>query len=61
MARYRVTHEDGRTTLVHSDDPAHVKRQANHAETSRCVIADRTGRPRGPEPSIAVSIEKLKD
>jgi hypothetical protein len=61
MATYRVTLEDGRTVDVHSSDPAYVKKQANHEETSRMVIASLRGVPDPVEPSIAVSYEKIKD
>jgi hypothetical protein len=63
MATYEVTHEDGRKTRVNSDSGADavVKKQANHAETSRAVLADRRGLPRGAEPSLAVSVTKVKD
>lgn len=61
MALYRVTHEDGRQTTVHSDNEAFVKKQANHAEVTRRVIAEKRNHPAGPDPSLAVSYEKIKD
>ena len=63
MATYEVKHEDGRVTKVHSDssEESTIRRQANHQETTRAVIADRLGRPRGAEPSIAVSVTKVSD
>jgi hypothetical protein len=61
MAKYRVTHEDGRTTDVFAGDEAQAKRQANHQETTRVIIADKRGTPRGSEPSLSVSVEKVKD
>lgn len=61
MPKYRVTHEDGRETEVHSDREDLIKSQANHEEMTRVVIADKRGMPRGPEPSIAVSYVKIKD
>lgn len=60
MAKYRVTHDDGRTTEVFAPDDASAKKQANHAETSRVVIADRRGHPR-VDPSLAVSVQKIKE
>lgn len=41
--KYRVTHEDGRTTDVQAPDEALAKRQANHQETTRVLIAGRRG------------------
>jgi hypothetical protein len=61
MATYRVTLEDGRTTDVNSDNPELVKRQANHEETSRVIIAGKRNHPYGPEPALAVSFIKIKD
>ena len=62
MPTYDVTLEDGRVVKVKSDaDEAAIKKQANRAEMSRVVIANRLGRPAGPEPSLAVSIVKVKD
>jgi hypothetical protein len=61
MSKYRVTHEDGRTTDVFAPDEDLAKKQANHSETTRVVIADRRGTPRENEPSIAVSAEKIKE
>lgn len=52
--KYRVTHEDGRTTVVCAPDVAGAKRQANHQETTRMVIATRRGLPSEPM-SLAVS------
>jgi hypothetical protein len=40
-----VTHEDGRTTDVCAPDLAGAKRQANHQETTRMLIASRRGLP----------------
>lgn len=63
MATYRVRHEDGRTTNVvsTSSDESTIKKQANHAETSRVIIAGRRGHSHGPDPSLAVAIEKIKE
>lgn len=61
MAKYVVTHEDGRQTKVYAADEAGAKKQANHAETSRVIIAGRRGIPHGPDASLAFSVEKLKD
>ena len=61
MAKYRVTHEDGRTTDVHAGNETLAKKQANHQETSRVIIAGKRGHPPGADPSLAVSVEKLKD
>lgn len=61
MAKYTVTHEDGRTTDVYAHDEASAKKQANHQETTDAVIADRRGVRRQHEPSLAVSVEKVKD
>lgn len=61
MAKYTVTHEDGRTTSVYASDEAGAKKQANHAETSRIVIAGKRNHPPGPDPSLAVSVQKVKD
>lgn len=63
MATYTVTHEDGRTTTVLSDssDEGRIKRQANHAETTRILIAEKRGHPIGPDASIAVKVEKVSD
>ena len=58
MATYKVTLEDGRTQYVDSDssDEKIIKKQANHAETSRIIIAGKRNHPPGPDPSLAVSI-----
>jgi hypothetical protein len=61
MAKYVVTHEDGRQTKVYAADETGAKKQANHAETSRVIIAGRRGIPHGPDASLAFSVEKLKD
>lgn len=61
MAKFCVRHEDGRTTDVYAPDEAAAKRQANHQETTRRVIAMKRNSPLGPEPSLAVSAEKIKD
>lgn len=63
MATYDVTHEDGRKTRVHSDsgDESKIKKQANHQETTRQVIAQRLGQPSGPDASLAVKVEKVSD
>lgn len=58
--KYRVTHDDGRTTLVYAPDEAGAKRQANHQETTRVVIQTRRGLRVQPELSIAVSAECLE-
>lgn len=60
MAKYLVTHEDGRQTAVFAADEAGAKRQANHAETSRVVIAMKQGHPQGQPPSLAVGVEFVK-
>lgn len=62
MPQYEVTHEDGRKTRVHSSaDEAAIKKQANHAETTRVIIANRRGENPGHDPSLAVSVKKIKD
>jgi hypothetical protein len=61
MAKYVVTHEDGRQTKVYAANESGAKAQANHAETSRIIIAGRRGVPDRTPPSLAVSVEKLKD
>ncbi len=61
MAKWRVTHEDGRETEVYASDEAGAKRQGNHAETSRIVIAGKRNQPYGAEPSLVVSVDKVKD
>ena len=61
MAKYVVTHEDGRQTKVYAADESGAKRQANHAETSRIIIAGRRGIPDRVPASLAVGVEKLKD
>ncbi len=61
MAKYRVTLEDGRTVEVNSDNPDYVKKQANHEEVTRMMIAEKRGMPDEVQPSIAVSYEKIKD
>jgi hypothetical protein len=58
--KWKVTHEDGRQTVVCAPDEALARRQANHAETSRVVIATKRGLPPGPPPSMAVSAECLE-
>lgn len=60
MAKYVVTHEDGRQTAVYASDVAGAKKQANHAETSRVIIAQKRGLPHGPDPSLAVSVTQVK-
>lgn len=63
MATYEVTHEDGRKTRVVSSsaDESVIKKQANHAETTRAVVAARRGNSPGPDQSLAVSVTKVKD
>ncbi len=61
MPTYEVTHEDGRKTVVNSDQEQHVKKQANHAEITRRVIAEKRNHPAGPDPALAVSYVKIKD
>lgn len=61
MAKYTVTHEDGRTTDVYASDDAGAKKQANHAEITRRVIAEKRNHPAGADPSLAVSVQKVKD
>lgn len=61
MAKYRVTHEDGRTTDVYAADDAGAKRQANHQETTRVIIAGRRGVPERVDPSLSVSVIKIKE
>lgn len=63
MAKYEVTHEDGRKTFVNSDsgNEAIVKRHANHAETMRVIIAGKRGLPCRIDPSLAVSVVKIKE
>jgi hypothetical protein len=53
--KWRVTHDDGRTTVVCALDEATAKKQANHQETTRVLIATKLGLRAGPEMSIAVS------
>lgn len=57
--KFRVTHEDGRTTDVFAPDEAGAKRQANHQETTRMVIATRLGHSAEPM-SLAVSAVCIK-
>ena len=61
MAKWVVTHEDGRTTNVYAPNEDGAKKQANHQETSRVIIAGKRGLPHGPDPSLSVSVEKVKD
>ena len=61
MPKWKVTHEDGRTSEAHSPDETGAKKQANFQEMTRTVIATKRGHPAGPEPSIAVKAEKIKD
>jgi hypothetical protein len=60
VPKYRVTHEDGNTTDVYAPDEALAKKQANHQEVTRTVIADRRGTPRR-DPSMATAATKIKD
>jgi hypothetical protein len=62
MSKYIVTLEDGRTIAVNTDDgEAAAKKQANHQEITRRVIAERQGHPTGPDPALAISAEKVSD
>lgn len=62
MPVYEVEHEDGRSTrVISSGDEATVKKQANHAETSRVIIANRRGESPKDPPSLAVKVKKVKD
>lgn len=61
MPMYEVTLEDGRVTYVNSDEEQYIKKQANHEETSRIIIAGKRNSPPGPDPSLAVSYRKIKD
>lgn len=61
MPVYDVTHEDGRITRVISSDEKLAKKQANHQETTRRVIATIRREPPGADPSLAVSVRKIKD
>lgn len=61
MAKYAVTHEDGRVTNVYAPDEAGAKKQALHQETTRAVIAAKRGTPPGPDTSIPIFVTKLKD
>ena len=61
MPIYAVTHEDGRVTNVNAPDEALAKKQANHAETSRIIIAGKRNAPPGPDPSLAVSAVRVKE
>ena len=58
--KYEVTLEDGRTLTVCAQSEDLAKRQANHAEMSRVVIASKRGLPTGPAPSMAVSVSCLE-
>lgn len=61
MAKYLVTHEDGRQTAVFASNESEAKRQANHAETTRVVIATHRGvGALEPPPSMAVSVVFVK-
>ncbi len=53
--KWRVTHDDGRVTVVCARTEAEAKKQANHQETTRVLIAVRRGLPSGPDMSVAVS------
>jgi hypothetical protein len=53
--KFLVTLEDGRTVKVCAPDEAGARKQANHHEKTRVVIANRRGLPEGPEMAMAVS------
>lgn len=59
--KWAVTLEDGRTFDVYAPEEAGAKKQANHQEMTRVVIANRLGLPARPDPSIAVAATKLKE
>ena len=61
MAKWAVTHLDGRVTYAFAPDADGAKKHANFAETSRHIIAGRRGVPERIEASLAVSAEKVKD
>lgn len=61
MAKFRVTHEDGRSTDVFAPDEAGAKKQANHQETTRAIIDGRRGLPSRIDPSLAISVVKIKE
>jgi hypothetical protein len=61
VAKWVVTHEDGRQTNVYAADEKTAKKQANHHETTRVIIAGKRGVPHGPDASLAFSVEKVKD
>lgn len=70
MAKFEVTHEDGRKTYVNSDssDLAVIKKQANHQDLTRALHRQQVGyTPKrnnwegGADPSMAVSVEKVED
>ena len=61
MAKWTVTHEDGRTTDVYAKDEGEAKKQANHHETTRVIIAGKRGVPHGPDASLSVSVVKVKN
>lgn len=54
--KFDVTHEDGRVTRVHAPDEAGARRQANHQETTRALIAARRGLPAAP---IAIALSAV--
>ena len=61
MPKWQVTHEDGRTTNVFAPDEPAAKKQAQHQETTRAVIAGKRGFEVKPNPSAPASVKFVKD
>lgn len=61
MPKYEVELHDGRKIPVHSANEDLAKKQANHHETTRIVIATKRGEEITTPPSIAKDIRKIKD
>ena len=61
MPKYRVTLTDGRTTDAYAPDEAGAKKQAEHWDRDRFIIAVKKGMDPGPSISTSASVVKLKD
>ena len=59
--KYVVRLEDGRELLVRASTEAGAKKQANHQEMTRSVIALKRGLRLKDEPSMAIEATRLPD
>lgn len=61
MAKWNVRLDDQREIAVYAPDEEGAKKQANHAEKTRLVIATKRGHDIKVELSHAISAMKIKD